>query len=67
MVEKINEIWRYEHTETGIKLFGYNEEKHNVIVPETIDGKPVEVLYFALVSSEVKSIFIPKTVKEIVM
>lgn len=67
MVENINEKWRYEHTETGIKLFGYNEENHNVVIPETIDGKPVEELYFALVSSDAKSIFIPKTVKEIIM
>lgn len=67
MVENINEKWRYEHTETGIKLFGYNEENHNVVIPETIDGKPVEELYFALVSSDAKSVFIPKTVKEIIM
>lgn len=62
-----NGIWSYVITENGVGVCGYSEENENIIIPETIDEKIVERLYFGIVDAETKSIFIPKTVKEIVM
>lgn len=63
-----NETWVYEQNETGVVVYGYNkEDDEHIVIPETIEEKPVEVLYFGVVSNETKTISIPKTVKEIKM
>ena len=61
-------LWKYKVLKTGVAVHGYNKEddKH-IVIPETIEEKPVEVLYFGVVSNETKTISIPKTVKEIKM
>lgn len=60
-------VWSYVITENGVGVCGFSEESENIIIPETIDGKIVETVYFGIVDTETKSIFIPKTVKEFVM
>lgn len=64
-------LFKYEELEDGnIAVWGYEGEVEDLVIPETIDGKTVEVIGYGesesgFVGAQIKSIVIPNTVRRI--
>ncbi len=65
MTKKSELPFEYNETDNGIEITAFKQYDSNIVVPSTVNGKKVTAISFPVLEENVRSVFIPDTVKTI--